>query len=67
MKSSFQIIFLLLTTFKATDLIMLRYNTREEIIIQPINNLEIRFYLVEEVDLELWVFLIHNHSPTRIV
>ena len=63
----FQVFFLLLTAFKATELTLLRYNTREKIIIQHTNKLKIGFYLVEEMDMELWIFIIHNHSPTRVI
>ena len=62
----FQIFFLLLTTLKATDIKLEHYKNRREIILQPIDDLEIMFYLIEEAKIELWVFLVCNHSPKKI-
>ena len=65
MKLFFQLLFLLLTRLKASDTNMLHQDTKKEIVLKPIDALEIRFYLVEEISLELWLFLINKHSPTE--
>ena len=46
---------------------MLHHDTKEEIILQPIENLESRCYLVEEISLELWLFLTSKYSPIEKV
>ena len=46
---------------------MERYDDRKEIVLEPIDSLQIRFYLIEETNLELWVLLTNNYSPRTTV
>ena len=58
---------LLLITLNASDINVLHQDTRNAIILQPIKNLEIRCYLIEKSCLKLWLFLLDNQLPKKIL
>ena len=60
-----QLFLIFLGMFKTTYVDMLYYNTNEEIILRPFDDYEIRCFLIEETNLELWLLLIHKQSQTE--
>ena len=61
-----QICFLLSSIFGTSDINVLNEDTINTIVLQPINNLEIRCYLIEERRLKLWLFLLDTRLLIKI-